>query len=123
MGFFVRFRKKTAGLNAAELQQYQSWKRLMLAVCLGSSVVLMIIWFVFSVIELTILGCILTLIVFPVIIAALLTLRCPAVWYRVWYSKHRCKRFLCFMELIQLIISFEALWTLIAYGWICFLAY
>lgn len=123
MGFYVRFRKKTAGLNAAELQQYRSWKRLMLAVCLGSSVVLRIIGFVFSVIELTILGCILTLIVFPVIIAVLLTLRCPEVWYRVWYSKHRRKRFLCFMELIRLIISFEAIWMLIAYGWICFLAY
>ena len=123
MGFFVRFRKKTAGLNAAELQQYQSWKRLMLAVCLGSSVVLRIIWFVFSFIELPTLGSILTLIVFPVIIAVLLTLRCPEVWYRVWYSKHRRKRFLCFMELIRLIICMEALWMLIAYGWICFLAY
>lgn len=123
MGFSVRFRKKTAGLNAAELQQYRSWKRLVLGVCLGSSVVLMIISFVFSVIELTILGSILTMIVFPVIIAALLTLRCPEVWYRVCYSKHRRKRFSCFMELIRLILCFEALWMLIAYGWICFLAY
>lgn len=95
----------------------------MLAVCLGSSVVLMIIWFVFSVIELPTLGSILTLIVFPVIIAALLMPRCPEVWYRVAYKGNKYRRFLLFMELIQLIICMEALWMLIAYRWICFLAY
>lgn len=86
MGFSVRVRKKTVDLNAEELQQYQSWKRLMLAVCLGSSVVLRIIWFVFATIELTTLGSILTLIVFPVIIAVLLMPRCPEAWYRVAYK-------------------------------------
>lgn len=123
MGFSVRFRKKAADLNAEELQQYQSWKWLMLGVCLGSSAMLLMIWFVFSVIELTTLGCILTLIVFPVIIAALLMLRCPAVWYRVAYKGKKYRRFLLFMELIQRIICAEALWMLIAYGCICFLAH
>ncbi len=121
MGFRVRFRKRTDGLQPQELQQYRRWKRLMLAVCAVSAFALTGIWFVFSSVKLTTLGCILTLIVFPVVIAVLLMLHCPEVWYRVWYSHH--KRFLLVMELMQLIICMEALWLLIAYGWICFLAY